>query len=562
MEVAIHQGRCSLSRRWMWPAGQLKRKCTSPLDVETFDLAGLTGPGQVASCSSTSAPAGQAPAAPSASFHAWTDLKVGASHLRPDATLAPGQSFGWKRLSNTDWLGRIDGSAVVVRQAPDTTLVRALHEADVDVDVAAVRRYLGLDVGGANLPQLYGRWSQACPRMREVARCLPGLRVLQQDPVETVFAFILSQNNNVSRICLLLDRLCAEYGQKICELPDHIRAIEGSASAIVDLDDEDTTTTSSCSERDDSASEGSDQATEKRKGKSKRPGLQHIRDFNARRALHSFPKLEVLAAASEQDLKRLGLGYRAAYVSGSAKALLELGGRAFLEGLCDKPRLEVQKALCQLPGIGPKVADCVALFCLRQHECIPVDVHVWRITTRDYEPGLRLAKSLTPKVYEQVGDAFRSRFGTFAGWAHSLLFGAELSSEARARLPERLLREMDAFREEQKIAAKQQREARAKTRLAREAEREAKKEAKQAKQEAKEDVKRPAKKEAKEAALKTLQAAGEDAQLGKEASAQTTAPMEVATATPTATTTTPDPAPIAPTRASSTRAKPLKTKES
>lgn len=35
-------------------------------------------------------------------------------------------------------------------------------------------------------------------------------------------------------------------------------------------------------------------------------------------------------------------------------------------------------------------------------------------------------RSLTPTVYARVGDLFRERFGDRAGWAHSLLFAAEL----------------------------------------------------------------------------------------------------------------------------------------
>ncbi|CAN0407425.1 unnamed protein product, partial [Discosporangium mesarthrocarpum] len=79
---------------------------------------------------------------------------------------------------------------------------------------------------------------------------------------------------------------------------------------------------------------------------------------------------------------------------------------------------------CVSPWI--KVADCVALFSLDQSSAIPVDVHVWRIACRDYDPTLKDCKSLTPGVYERVGDLFRERFGEHAGWAHSLLFAAEL----------------------------------------------------------------------------------------------------------------------------------------
>ena len=55
---------------------------------------------------------------------------------------------------------------------------------------------------------------------------------------------------------------------------------------------------------------------------------------------------------------------------------------------------------------------------------------------------LREAKSLTPTIYKQVGDLFRSVFSQYASRAHSLLFVAELPS-FRATLPEDLVEEMD-----------------------------------------------------------------------------------------------------------------------
>ena len=82
------------------------------------------------------------------------------------------------------------------------------------------------------------------------------------------------------------------------------------------------------------------------------------------------------------------------------------------------------------------MADCVALFSLDQVEAIPVDTHVWDIALRDYDPSLSLkgAKSITPVVYEEVGEVFRNRFPVKAGWAHSVLFAAELP-EFRQQLP-------------------------------------------------------------------------------------------------------------------------------
>ena len=102
----------------------------------------------------------------------------------------------------------------------------------------------------------------------------------------------------------------------------------------------------------------------------------------------------------------------------------------------------VQEKLVNFSGVGKKVADCVALFSLDQTEAIPVDVHVQHIACRDYDAKLSETKSLTPTVYRRVGDIFRSRFSSHAGWAHSLLFVAELPS-FRAVLPDDMVAEMD-----------------------------------------------------------------------------------------------------------------------
>ena len=67
--------------------------------------------------------------------------------------------------------------------------------------------------------------------------------------------------------------------------------------------------------------------------------------------------------------------------------------------------------------------------------------------------------SITPSVYERVGDLFRDRFGPTAGWAHAVLFAAELPA-FRAALPAHVVDEMDAFRDDEKRAAKEAREAR------------------------------------------------------------------------------------------------------
>lgn len=58
------------------------------------------------------------------------------------------------------------------------------------------------------------------------------------------------------------------------------------------------------------------------------------------------------------------------------------GGEAWLAALRTAPHEEAITALTSLPGVGPKVAACVALFSLDKHASIPVDTHVWQVCTQ------------------------------------------------------------------------------------------------------------------------------------------------------------------------------------
>ena len=54
---------------------------------------------------------------------------------------------------------------------------------------------------------------KADDKLRKAAEFGKGIRILNQDPVETVFSFIVSANNNIPRIKLILNRLCRLAGE-------------------------------------------------------------------------------------------------------------------------------------------------------------------------------------------------------------------------------------------------------------------------------------------------------------------------------------------------------------
>lgn len=65
---------------------------------------------------------------------------------------------------------------------------------------------------------------------------------------------------------------------------------------------------------------------------------------------------------------------------------------------------------------------------LNHLEAIPVDTHVLKIALEHYLPkGRPTTKSMTPKLYNEIGDAFRDVYGPLSGWAQTVLFCADLA---------------------------------------------------------------------------------------------------------------------------------------
>lgn len=150
--------------------------------------------------------------------------------------------------------------------------------------------------------------------------------------------------------------------------------------------------------------------------------VQHLARYGASSdGIPKFPALEDLTGLTEADLRSAGFGYRAAYLVSLVRELRDRGGENWLAELRSADLAALRRELRALPGVGPKVADCVALFGFDRTEVVPVDTHVWHIATEHYFPEWR-GLPLNGARYEAVATAFRERFGRDAGWAHQVLF--------------------------------------------------------------------------------------------------------------------------------------------
>lgn len=129
---------------------------------------------------------------------------------------------------------------------------------------------------------------------------------------------------------------------------------------------------------------------------------------------HALPTWAQLAAASDAQLKACALGYRAAFLRGTARRLLARPQWAEEFRALSTPDLLAE--LQSLPGVGPKVAACVALFGFGRLESFPVDTWVVQALAGAY--GFH---GWAPARLEEFG---RAHYGVAAGLAQQYLFAA------------------------------------------------------------------------------------------------------------------------------------------
>lgn len=100
---------------------------------------------------------------------------------------------------------------------------------------------------------------------------------------------------------------------------------------------------------------------------------------------HTFPRGEVLASLTEEDLAPLRAGWRSRYLLDAARRVAE--GRLDLEELETLSTPEAEARLLEVAGVGKKVAQCVLLFGFGRVECIPMDVWMKRVMAECYPKG-------------------------------------------------------------------------------------------------------------------------------------------------------------------------------
>jgi N-glycosylase/DNA lyase len=298
----------------------------------------------------------------------WSDWQPLAS--QPPLTAAVlaeildgGQTFRWTRHADETWQGIWSDRVVRLKLQSDGRLRWSAPAGPAARTGKMLSAYLG---GGRDFRAL----ADTLPWRSDahLARCLaafPGLLIPRQPFGETLLCFLCSATKQIVQIKQMVALLAEHHGQPVGRA--------GSPPAPV----------------------------------------------------HRLPTWAELSEIPEADLRACLLGFRARYISETARFLSARPG--WLEETEQLPYADAKTRLLELPGVGEKVADCVLLFGAGKLEAFPVDTWILKAMTRHYR--------LDGWSPAQVAHFGRAHFGPLAGFAQQYLFAWERKFGSREKTP-------------------------------------------------------------------------------------------------------------------------------
>lgn len=121
-------------------------------------------------------------------------------------TLEGGQCFRWSHTEDGIFSGFSGGRFLRIRQDKDGVTLFDVEENDLPYWLS----YFDSETDYNGIIEQFS----ADETLRLAAGENRGLRILRQEPFETLISFIISQNNNIPRIKGIVSRLCEAFGEK------------------------------------------------------------------------------------------------------------------------------------------------------------------------------------------------------------------------------------------------------------------------------------------------------------------------------------------------------------
>ncbi|MDY6777577.1 MAG: DNA glycosylase [Candidatus Nanohaloarchaea archaeon] len=252
-------------------------------------------------------------------------LDAGRDELNLSLTMEVGQTFAWHHVTGGN-LYRDEGDGrYYVTQDGDVLILWQ------DGDTLHYEATGGMEHQVEDRLRLHESLSDIRTTLRgrdqvldEALERYRGLRILQDDFFPCLISYLCSVQMRIPRIKELYDTLAREYGQVV--------------------------------------------------------------EYDGREFLQ-FPTVQQLAEASEEELRDLGVGYRAKYIAETTDQLMR--GEVTEEELAAMTYRDAHETIQDLYGVGDKVADCVLLFSLGKLEAFPLDTWAWRAIEQYYPEDAR-----------------------------------------------------------------------------------------------------------------------------------------------------------------------------
>ena len=125
-------------------------------------------------------------------------------------TLDCGQCFRWKKSGDNSYKGIVNKKVITATQVDDNLILNVNKEEFHKFWI----KYFDLET---DYEKICNDFKKINPILKSACEKFSGIRILRQDPWETICSFIISQNNNIPRIKKIIERLCVLFGDKISE---------------------------------------------------------------------------------------------------------------------------------------------------------------------------------------------------------------------------------------------------------------------------------------------------------------------------------------------------------
>lgn len=274
-----------------------------------------------------------------------------------DLSLNSGQYFLWEKMKKS-WYGIYGETILKITEKTNENNDEIIYEYDSYPEYNDWQKHIFRQ--DDNYDEIIHEISKN-EKIRKLVQKYPGLRILRQKPIQCIFSFLCSSNNNIPRIRFILRNLSRKFGRKIV------------------FDDMD---------------------------------------------FYTFPSLTSLYNASIHDLLSCGLGYRARFVSNTAKYISD--NQLSIEFLKKTDYYHAKEELLKLDGVGEKIADCILLFSLDKLEAFPIDIWIIKFLCQNLKQitknEVKMKSKITSNQYKKISKEIRDHYGRYSGYVQQYVY--------------------------------------------------------------------------------------------------------------------------------------------